>query len=217
MFQGMGKGDGLEPGIDRPNCGAVRNGKECGRPAGFATTHPGFGHCKFHGGSSPGGMLFGEKLRAKAHNLGMGGMAVDVSPLEVLLDMVRMHAGTVRWLTDRINLLREDQIFVEDPDGNVRLNEWVALHAKYSSELVKIAKTCADAGAEAKLVRMYEEQGRWVARVLDRVVSRLGLSEAQMEALPGIVQDVVAELVEDPEALVAMRPGLRPQPALPGL
>jgi hypothetical protein len=34
-------------------CGAIRNGNNCGRPAGWGTNHPGIGYCKLHGGSTP--------------------------------------------------------------------------------------------------------------------------------------------------------------------
>ncbi len=40
---------------DTGKCGAVRNGKPCGREAGWGTDHLGYGHCKHHGGLSPNG------------------------------------------------------------------------------------------------------------------------------------------------------------------
>lgn len=41
------------------HCGAKahQSGTACLLPKGFGTDHPGGGHCKFHGGSAPGGRM----------------------------------------------------------------------------------------------------------------------------------------------------------------
>lgn len=48
-------------------CGATkRQGDKspCRRPAGAGTDHPGFGSCKLHAGSTPGGVKHAERERA---------------------------------------------------------------------------------------------------------------------------------------------------------
>lgn len=43
----------------------TRGGTECARPAGWGTSHPGFGNCKLHSGSTPNGEKHALELRRR--------------------------------------------------------------------------------------------------------------------------------------------------------
>lgn len=58
---------------DTPKCGAqTKKGKQCGRPAGWGTPHPGAGRCKLHGGSSTGAKTKEGKQRVSMNALKHG-------------------------------------------------------------------------------------------------------------------------------------------------
>src|SRR5260221_8866784 len=70
--------------------------KVCHNPAGWKTTHPGFGRCKFHGGSAPSGIKAAERSMV-AETLGTYGGPIDIDPAQALLTQVRRTAGHVQW------------------------------------------------------------------------------------------------------------------------
>src|SRR5260221_239026 len=71
--------------------------KVCHNPAGWKTTHPGFGRCKFHGGSAPSGIKAAERSMV-AETLVTYGGPIDIDPAQALLTEVRRPAGHVEWL-----------------------------------------------------------------------------------------------------------------------
>lgn len=48
------------------HCGAEKRQGEgvCAKPAGWATSHPGFGYCKFHIGATPAGTIAAHREQA---------------------------------------------------------------------------------------------------------------------------------------------------------
>src|SRR3954454_8109172 len=78
-------------------CGArTRRGTRCEQPAGFGTSHVGYGSCRFHGGHLPGPIkaaareaLIGESLRM--------GLSLDMRPEDLMLTAVRSAAGALQY------------------------------------------------------------------------------------------------------------------------
>src|SRR4051812_23610127 len=79
-------------------CGAKRRkGGNCGLPAGFGTTHVGFGACKYHGGTLPNHV----KKAAKDQAVLMGA-PIDINPLDALIWCIKLTAGEVAFCTQQM-------------------------------------------------------------------------------------------------------------------
>lgn len=93
----------------------------CTHKAGWGTTHPGIGYCKYHGGNTPTGKknaarLYGQALvetkkreldqlrdhLASSDRFGGNRLLTDITPEEALLEEVRRSVAMVRWLEERI-------------------------------------------------------------------------------------------------------------------
>jgi hypothetical protein len=180
-----------------------------------------------HGGAAKQVRAAGRRnvaLAAIKEQLTSLGGSIDVDPAEAMLAMVREAAWNVAYLRELVSALRGG---VDDAEGQYVLNadgvaelhpsyvgaqiavrlapdDWRAdphvLVKMYNDErdrLVKFAKLCRDAGVQERQVQIAEEQGRWLATVLDLVLDQLNLTEAQRDRLPAIMGRVVAELEGD--------------------
>lgn len=112
--------------VTMPLCGVIKrdgSGKTCEQKAGWGTDHVGFGHCKLHGGSSPGGRKYGKVLAAQWEVTQWGGR-LDVTPAEALLELVQTKAAEVAYWQYRVGLLQDEVragVLTErtvDEDGN---------------------------------------------------------------------------------------------------
>lgn len=91
----MRRADALKPAL--ATCGAEgRTGAPCKKPAGMGTDHLGFGYCKFHTGSTPGGVKAAEKERAAWQ--------------QFLLDEMNPSLKVVRQLRDGEDVAARDRI-----------------------------------------------------------------------------------------------------------
>src|SRR5262249_50899427 len=82
---------------------AGRDGRVCLKPAGWGTNHVGTGCCKFHGGRLPTHI----KAAATGELRRLLGKPVEMNPLDALLMCIRIAAGEVQWLSDRMAELEE--------------------------------------------------------------------------------------------------------------
>lgn len=94
----------------------------CKNVAGFGTSHPGWGLCKWHGGLSPMGkknaaLLMGATLKEE-WKMRFGGdrTKLDISPEEALLEEVRRSAAFVQYLESMIGTWNVESVAPE-PDA----------------------------------------------------------------------------------------------------
>lgn len=121
------------------------------------------------------------------------GDPVNVDPRDVLVDTVRMCAGTVLWLQRKISGLTEDEL-VEDTEQGLRGAVWVRLHGEYTDRLARVSKLAIDAGVQERQVRIAEEQGVWLMRSIDLLLAQLVLTPEQERGLPVIMGRVIEQL-----------------------
>ena len=74
----------------------ARGGGKCQHKAGAGTDHPGYGRCKWHGGTSAANKTHAMRLEAK-ERLDTLGVALDVKPHFALEAMVQVSAGAVAY------------------------------------------------------------------------------------------------------------------------
>lgn len=198
----------------RALCGATRkhDGGTCSRGAGWGTDHPGTGHCKFHGGRTPNGILFA--ARQEAQITGMH-MALDIEPHEALIACLRISSGQLAFATRQVEELTIKQMTIADEttvgktiftdDGPVEFEEvrkttkadlhiWIKVQQECMDRVAKYAKMAIDAGVEERRVRIAEKWGDDLSRVLKGILDALVLSEAQKKRAPEIVRTELARL-----------------------
>jgi len=139
----------------RAKCrGTNRQGAPCGNPAGFSTSHPGWGNCKWHGGSTPAGITHAAKLQAKAEAARLGA-EVPLDPAEALGLAVRLVGGEVNFLRTKLGE-------AEEADDDAALRALAPAFAAAVERLARIGKLASDAGIDERRLELD-------ALVLDRL------------------------------------------------
>lgn len=184
---------------DKPKCGANRKQTPgtCTRPAGWGTDHPGTGNCKLHGGKTPSGNKHAQVVQAQRDVI-LFGAKRTIAPAEALLELVHWTAGEVDYWRSRVRELDEadltwgvtkvkeggdDRGTTEEAKPNIAY----AMLIDASNRLEKYASSALKAGADAAMVQIARGQGALLAGVIQRVLARLDLSEAQQALVPVVV------------------------------
>jgi len=169
-------------------CGSPKkNGGTCGNTAGQGTDHVGFGHCRFHGGRSPGGIKMAQREQAY-DAVRTFGLPVDIDPAAALLQEVKRSAGIVDYLSQRVAELEADEVVWsralerEQTGGEfpgftteyrASVNVWVQLYAAERRHLAEVCAKAIQAGVAERQVRVAEEQGRLVGDLLRAIIDGL--------------------------------------------
>ena len=92
----------------RPRCGAPARstGKPCKRGSGAGTSHPGAGLCSNHGGSSPDGEKYAQRLQAE-ETAQRWGLPVVTTATDALSAELARTFGRVLFLAARVETLGE--------------------------------------------------------------------------------------------------------------
>lgn len=167
----------------------------CRRPPGWGTDHPGIGRCKRHGGSTPLYQQRVQKLKA-AQAVEQYGLSVEVDPHTALEEELARTAGHVYWLRGQVGDLDPDNMYGPVGGGpqaipSTEAHIWIRLYQEERDRLVKVAKTCIDAGIEERRVRIAEQQGQLIATAIKGILSKLGLADD-----PRVPEVVRAELLQ---------------------
>lgn len=179
----------------------------CKRPAGWGTSHLGYGACKLHGGSTPSAVLSAQRKEATDVMLTYG-KPVDTNPIDALLQELRWTYGHVIWLRDQVQALSPEALIwgmnkrvggapamelldilgdAEVPPVAVEITQiagvtvWVKLYQDERKHLVEVAATCARLGIDERKVRLAEQQGQLLVAGMRWFVSQLELTQIQIE------------------------------------
>ena len=164
-----------------------RDGKNrCTLDAGHGTEHPGYGACSYHGGNSPS--LNKHAVKAQVLDLAQ---ELDMDPHDALLFTVRLAAGVVKWLRDKIGELEDpdDTITAVDKAANAAiLQMYMDQYGAERDRLAKAAKLAIDAGIDERRIAMEEDQGEAIAKAFQGVFADLNLTAEQKRSAPAIVR-----------------------------
>lgn len=160
-------------------------GGNCKLMAGHSTDHPGWGACKYHGGTSPA------LKRAAAHQeLAAIATELDVTPHEALMVCLRLSAGAVAWLREQLTNFEPDE---EAPETLATLT------AEYGAERDRLAKTSAmaiGAGIDERRIQLEEEQGELIGNTIRAILGDLDLTIEQRRRAPPIARRHLLALVD---------------------
>jgi hypothetical protein len=174
-----------------PLCGArTKSGGTCRNFAGEGTSHKGYGRCKFHFGNTATHNIAATKA-AVAREIRIFGEEMPVEPIEALLWMLRLSAGHVAFMRNRLaELSDEEQTSFK---GQARFR----LYSEERDRTARIAKAALDAGVAERSIRLAEQYGELLATLISGILDDLSLTLAQRE--------LAAEVV--PRRLLALEPG----------
>lgn len=187
----------------RRTCGARnRSGRGCELPHGWGTDHPGFGHCRFHGGASPSGRKHAAKIEAATL-----GAELQIEPHDAILIAVRKAAMWERFCAAKVADLDDSSLVVSHvresswessgdrgrgsettTETRAELHLWLREHQHAVRDLAHLAKVALDAGVQERQVRLAEQLADDWGQVLRSILDDLKLSADQQRRAPGIVQ-----------------------------
>lgn len=192
------------PTRDGPLCGSAKRGRPdtCKNPAGKGTDHVGFGHCRYHGGNSPGGKAMARREAAYATARTMH-LPVDDEddPDTLLLGLVREQASIVAWLREQVRDLtpealvrsaryaRRTEATAGAFPGTTTTTETGAvehvlsqMYARERRILADLLVKVAGLGIAKRHVELAKEQGELAGRLLVAVLSEMGIDPASPRA-----------------------------------
>ncbi len=226
--------DDMGPGGDagrhdrRRFCGARKRQGEgtCTRPAGWGTDHVGFGTCKLHGGTTPGGRKAAAKQEA-VEKVALFGARRDVHPAEALLELVQWTAGEVDFWREQVRVIAAGETVVgvaddpDDPDGEPDVEAglsnltWGKTKHKTGGDDVGTTFEAKPNIAYVMLTDASNRLASYAAAALRAGVEerRVQLAEnagalvagVMQRALRGIFDELVRALVEHPDAAAIMQ------------
>jgi hypothetical protein len=165
------------PTRDGPLCGSAKRGRPdtCKNPAGKGTDHVGFGHCRYHGGNSPGGVAMARREAAYATARTMH-LDVDdddeTTPEERILGRVREQSRIVAWLREEVQRLT--------PDALIRSARYARRVEATAGAFPGTTTTTETGTQEHVLSQMYARERRIYDDLLAKVIS-LGIAKRHVE------------------------------------
>lgn len=183
-------------------CGAKkRSGSgRCNYAAGWGTNHPGTGRCKLHGGSTPSQI----KSAAKEEYRTLFGQPMEINPLDALIWCIKMTAGEIEWLSNRMAELDEED-WVESTIAGKQFHLYARERSKRQQDLARFSQMAISLGIAERAVKLAEMYGETIARLIQGILGDLELSEQQRAKVPNVVR----------RHLIALEGGAAEPPALP--
>jgi len=181
-------------------CGAITRGTKtgCKRPAGWGTNHIGIGRCKTHTGQSPSGRKNSIVVEAQQFM----GAPKDINPLDAIMWCIRITAGEVEWLSREIAKVPMEQ-WVEVAYIGRQMNVLQRSRADAQDRLVRYSRDAIQLGLAERAVKLAENFGMMIARLLENIAAELELSRKQKEMWPTIIR----------RQLILLEGGVPPEPA----
>jgi hypothetical protein len=173
--------------IFSPRCGATRsNGEPCKNPAGYGTTHPGFGKCKRHYGNTPAHQRSGARAMIRAEALRIceerGVDPGSVTPELVMIEELARSYAMVNYLESETDV---DAAMWPD---------WQNVMLAERKHQMEVAKVMIAAGIMERHTRLAEGQAQLLGLAIRAILDKLTLTEEQRGRAPTIVREVLAEL-----------------------
>lgn len=156
-----------------------RTGEQCGQyaPSGSVV-------CRWHGGEAPRSKNAAHKRQQRSHAeeaVQVYGLPRDVDPHTALAEEVARTAGHVAWLNAKLQQAREDNDLTEtvytEGGSHIKPSVWLELYQKERAHLAKVSRDAIAGGVQKRQVELAEQQGALIARVIDGVLSDLGVRD----------------------------------------
>ena len=151
--------------------------------AGWGTSHPGIGYCKHHAGTSPPH----RKNSIKEEAILFMGAPKDINPFDAIMWCIRITAGEVEWLSMQIADVDEED-WIEDTKFGKQMHILQRTRADAQDRLVRYSRDAIQLGLAERSIRLAENFGMVLARLLENIANELNLTKGQKEQWPFIVR-----------------------------
>jgi hypothetical protein len=196
-----------QPGRDR--CGARHHHGTgtCQLPAGWGTDHPGVGTCRKHLGNTAQHIAAATEEQARQACLKFA-IPVKTTASDALRDELWRCNGAVHWFNEQIAELTAETLVWNTSERRVKTSpgqgaqagvpqvevvQSAKVHPLYKlycderDRLVSVAAEIERLGLDARMVRVSEQQGAQLARVVQAILSDLHLTAEQQARVPEVV------------------------------
>ena len=178
-------------------CGAKKkNGDPCRKFAGEGTEHPSVGRCKYHLGNTKDHRKYAVKVEAQKRLMTIG-REIEINPIDALLWTVRVSAGHMVLIQSELEKHKDN---VTSHEGQVLLRLW----SEERDRLARTAKLAVDAGVAEKHIRLVEQAGQDIARLITGILDDLGLTRAQEAIRAEVIRRHLMALDERNEPLALL-------------
>lgn len=157
----------------------------CQKTAGDGTNHAGFGLCARHGGNSPEA----QRVATLQEAMYLGktyGSSIKTDPAQALVDELARTNGAVQWLQLQIeDTVRAVEAAGEDPLTFLTSTKGQLIRNLYDKErdrLTRISAACLNLGLKERELRLAEQMGWLIQRVLEQTLNDLNLTPAQRDS-----------------------------------
>jgi hypothetical protein len=167
-------------GDGRRLCGAKtpKRGGTCGKPAGWNTSHPGYGRCRLHGGMTP------NHVKAALREQGLAQMRVDVQEIDV--DPLALSLYTVKRFAALTVCYRGQMAAVAM--GSPAWRFWQQLEREALNDGRAASESAIRAGVTDRQVRFVERAGTRIAAAFEHAIEVMeGSPELRAQALDRFV------------------------------
>lgn len=187
-------------------CGAKKKKRpgqkqgKCLLAAGWGTNHPGFGPCKFHGGSMPSHIKAAAKKRLGV----LLGAELEIDPLNALMWTIRLAAGEMVFWKNQMELMQDTEL-MKDTIAGKQVNEAIREYRRARDDLARYSADAIKLGLQERQVRMAEMYGQMLYTLLSGVTSRLHphLTDEGRRLIPWAVKEAMQEMEQQQLALPA--------------
>lgn len=169
-------------GQEHPRCDKHnKQGKPCGHQPVIGTTT-----CPLHAGKALN--VIRQEVATK-RALAELDLDLSANPLDELLTEVARAAAAVRWLSEKVNSLSDDEMVfgvtkhVQDTSDYSNIvttgsgvHMWVRLWTDERDRLARVCKLTLDAGVDERRVRLAESQGRLIVELIRGTLTDLGIT-----------------------------------------
>jgi hypothetical protein len=193
-------------------CGAKkRNGGVCGMVAGWGTNHPGIGVCKFHGGTTPQQV----RAAAKTELRNLLGEEKEMNPFEAIMWCIRIRAGEIEWLSQRMGKL-EEKDWIEDSLVGKQFHLFARERQAAMADLVRFSQIAISMGIAERYVRLAEVYGHTIAKLIESILGddELGLTDEQRKAAPQVIRRHLLAVKASESMVIEGKAKLAEKPAL---
>lgn len=185
-------------------CGEVHPGctahNRAGKPCGLKP-RTGFLVCRLHGAESPRAKAGAEARLAEAKAAALAArwaVPVETNPVDAVLEQIKWSAGHVTFYRSQVDALdTADMVWGQTKEKRggddwgstyeAQQSAWLALYNAERDRLVKFCSEAIRAGIEERKVRLAEQQGEIIVRLLDGILTELGHNPADPKTA-GIVE-----------------------------
>ncbi len=181
----------------------------CKKPPGWGTWHAGVGRCKLHGGANPDYASEVYRLRA-IQSVNRYALPIEIDPQEALIQELARTNGLICWLEFKVNQLEDsgDESNMVGPVGGAqggypeyKPNVYYNMLQGERKHFIDVSKACISAGIEERRVRLAEQQGALIAKVIQGILKDLEVDTDPRA--PKIVREHLTLVASEGERLAA--------------